>query len=113
MAIIQNLTSNNFVRVDKKAYTTLSKNALYVYVIFGSLYSGIDPTDKYMCKKCKMSIKTYKKAKKELKDNNFLYVRRLGAHGAKIEYYLGEQAVMQIKKQLQLKDHSMFCVTNG
>lgn len=103
MAIIKNLSSNDFVRVDKKVYTTLSKNALYVYIIFGSLYPGLDPTDKYMCKKCGMSLKTYKKAKKELKDNNFLYVRRLGAHGAKIEYYLGEQAVKRIKKYLQTR----------
>ena len=103
MSIIKDLTSKDFVRVDKKAYTILSKNALYVYIIFGSLHQNCDPTDAYMCKKCEMSIKTYKKAKKELKDNNFLYVRRLGAQGAKIEYYLGERAVKQIKKYLQTR----------
>jgi len=103
MAIIKDLTSGDFVRVDRKAYTILSKNALYVYIIFASLHQSRDPTDAYMCKKCEMSIKTYKKAKKELKDKGFLYVRRLGAQGAKIEYYLGENSVKTIKKYLQTR----------
>lgn len=85
--------NQNFWQIDKEAFRVSSHNAIIVYLTFVSVDKKIDPTNKYMCKKCNMSIGTYKKAKRELIDNGYIYVERKGAKGAKIIYHFGKNAV--------------------
>jgi hypothetical protein len=93
MPIIKDYMNRNFWQIDKDAFKILSHNAIIVYLNFVSIDKKYDPTNKFMSKRCKMSLNTYKKAKKELADNGYVYVERKGAKGAKIVYHFGKNAV--------------------
>lgn len=93
MPIIKDYMSHNFLQIDKDAFRMLSHNAVIVYLTFVSVDKKIDPTDKYMAKRAKMSLGTYKAAKKKLIINGYIYVERKGAKGAKIVYHFGKNAV--------------------
>lgn len=93
MPIIKDYMNQNFWQIDKEAFRVLSHNAIIVYINFVAVDKKIDPTDAYMHKKCNMSKGIYKKAKKELISNGYIYVERKGAKGAKIIYHFGKNAV--------------------
>lgn len=103
MPLQKDLSTKPFLMVDKAAYEDLSNNARLVYLAFVDVHPNIDPTDRYMAKKCDMGLSRYKESKKELVDKQYLYVQRLGAKGATIVYHFGKKAVVSIRKKLRIK----------
>jgi hypothetical protein len=99
MPIVKDYMNQNFWQMDKEAFKILTHNAIIVYLNFVSVNNKFDPTDKYMAQRCNMSLNTYKKAKKELIDNGYIYVERKGAKGAKIVYHFGKNAVKYYFKE--------------
>ncbi|MDA7817418.1 hypothetical protein N9A28_04460 [Sulfurimonas sp.] len=87
---------NKYTRLCNDDISNISNNALIVYTRFMQLHPDINPTDKFMTEKCNMSINTYKVAKKELVNEELLYVQRTGGRGANIIYYIGSAVVDKI-----------------
>jgi hypothetical protein len=109
MPLVKDLTTKQFLKVDKKAYELLSNNGILVYLAFVNAHPNTNPTDDYMAGKSGMGLSRYKTAKAELIEHEFLYVQRLGAKGAIIVYHFGKKAVKGIREKLDKKlDYSKY-----
>ena len=106
MSIIKDLKSNNFLKIDKEAFSKLSHNAIIVYLNFADTHPNNEATDAYMAQKSNMSKVTYQNAKKELIKYEFLLIKRHGTKGAKIDYYFGKNAVLNYKQSKLLISQS-------
>lgn len=105
MPITKDLTSNDFLKFDRKAYKALSNNGKIVYLAFAYIHVNANPENEFMAKQCNMGLSRYKEAKRELKKNGLLYTQRLGTKGAVIVYHFGRDAVDRIKETLQKKQY--------
>ena len=101
--IVKNYKDKPYLGITEEAYDLLSNNAIIVFLAFTKVSPNINPVDKYMCKKSNMCLKTYKRYKKELIDNDLLYLQRTGAKGATIIYHFGKRAVINIREKLAKK----------
>ncbi len=98
MSIVKINPTNNeaHTRTLKDDTSNISNNAFIVYYRFFEQHPDFNPIDERMKVVCNMSINTYKKAKKELINEELLYVQRTGGKGANIIYHIGSKAVNKI-----------------
>jgi len=92
--IVKHLAESNFTKMDNTLFK-LSKNAYWVYGHFCNLHPSKTPNDSYMEKVTGLGNTAYYKAKKELRDNGYLFVERVGKKS--FIYHIGKDAVHNIK----------------
>ena len=98
MSIVKINPTNNepHTRLLKDDTSHISNNAYIVYSRIYEQHPDFNPTDERMREICKMGMERYKESKKELRDNELLYVERKGGRGANIVYHIGSKAVNAI-----------------
>lgn len=94
--ITKHLAQENYTRIDNDLFK-LSNDAYCLYGYYCNVHPNKDPNDKYMQEITGIKFKKFFSAKRELKNNGYIYVQQVGKKD--YIYHVGKLAVMKIKSK--------------
>ena len=96
MMIVKHLAEEKFIKMDKELLK-LSQEAYYLYAHYCNQHPSKDPNDGYMQEVTDIKHKKFFYAKKELRDNGYIFPEQVGKK--EYVYHIGKSAVIKAKSK--------------